>query len=131
LWIEQGDVDPLDDPPAAPGEKRPKRLPRSGKYFARVPLLWLATSERDGGYPAWVRLHLCLWFRSRQGKQTVRLTNAIAAEAHLDRHSKLRRLQQLEARGLVTVARAGKAAPVVTVHPMPGTSVRVRDDPSL
>jgi hypothetical protein len=119
LWIDPGDDDPLLGEPTAPGKRSEpgsKRLPRSKTYFSRVPLPWLAVPERNGGYPAWVRLHLCLRFRSHEGKQPVRLTNEIAAEARLDRKSKLRRLRLLESRGLVSVVRSGKKVPLVTVH---------------
>jgi hypothetical protein len=142
LWIETDGDDPLLGEPAAPKERgaepRPKRLPRGRGYFARVPFPWLAVSERNGGYPAWVRLHLCLWFRSHEGKRPVRLTNEMAAEARLDRQSKFRRLRMLESRGLVSVVRSGKKVPLVTVHSPPQaaalatrtTTVRDADDNS-
>ena len=73
--------------------------------------------EQDGGFPAWIRLYLWLWYRSGEGKNPVRLTNEKAAEVRLDRSSKLRRLRHLETRGLVTVTRQGRRAPLVTVLP--------------
>jgi hypothetical protein len=99
--------------------KRPGPQQRVGKLFARVPLTELATVKRDGGFPAWVRLYLMLRFRSHDCAKPVSLTNAMAASAGLDRHSKSRRLDYLEAHGLVTVARSGRKSPVVTVHPVP------------
>jgi hypothetical protein len=123
LW-DDVDADPLLDEPIQPvPEATSGGLPRSKKHFARVLFSWLAVSERDGGYSAWVRLHLCLWFRSHEGKRTVRLTSAVAAEAHLDRKSKLRRLRQLEARGLVSVVRDGRKVPVVTVKAVTGNRI--------
>jgi hypothetical protein len=119
LWDDDGG-DPLFDGPA-PRAKMP-RLQRAGKYFVRIPLNWLAPPERGGGYPAWVRLHQYLWFRSREGLRAVRLTGNLATEVGLDRRSKLRALRQLEARGLVSVTRAGNKIPIVTVHPISGSS---------
>jgi len=74
--------------------------------------------ERDGGFPAWTRLYLWLWYRSGEGKNPVRLTNEKAAEVRLDRASKLRRLRHLETRGLVAVTHEGHRASLVTVFPL-------------
>jgi hypothetical protein len=59
---------------------------------------------------------LWLWYRSHEGREPVTLTSASAADAGLDRPGKLRRLRQLEARGLITVVRSGKRAPLITVR---------------
>jgi hypothetical protein len=103
-------------------EKRPaarQQKPRGRFFFAWVPVAWLVTPEQAGGFPAWVRLYLILWFRTHRGTKPVALTNAIAAEAGLDKRSKLRRLVYLEKLGLVTVIRRRCRSSVVTVHPMP------------
>ena len=113
IWDDDG-PDLLDEATAAPPAKG--RLPPR-REFARVPFSWLRMLERDGGFPAWTRLYLWLWYRSSEGKKPVRLTNEKATEVRLDRASKLRRLRHLETRGLVTVMRQGRRAPLVTVRP--------------
>ena len=113
LWDDDG-ADLVEEAPAAARAK--ERLPRK-REFARVPFSWLRMLERDGGFPAWIRLYLWLWYRSSEGKKPVRLTNEKATEVRLDRASKLRRLRHLETRGLVTVTRQGRRAPFVTVLP--------------
>jgi hypothetical protein len=97
-----------------------ERLPSSQKLFVRIPTAWLSILERDGGFPAWVRLYLRLWLRSSEGSEPVRLANSLAREAGLDRHSKSDRLELLELRGHVSVERKGRRAPIVTVRSLPG-----------
>jgi len=114
VWDDDG-PDLLDEATATPPAK--ERLPRR-REFARVPFSWLRMLERDGGFPAWTRLYLWLWYRSGEGKNPVRLTNEKAAEVRLDRASKLRRLRHLETRGLVAVTHEGHRASLVTVFPL-------------
>jgi len=115
VWEDDG-ADPLDEEPDQPApQPKPARLPRSRKHFAMVPLSWLTNRAWDSYMPARQRLFLYLQYKSRRGTRSVRLSNAMAAEIGLDRHSKMRRLRQLETDGLVTFTLAGRGVPVVIV----------------
>jgi hypothetical protein len=97
---------------------KPRRILRSEEEFSRVPWHWLEIPAQENGYPAWVRLHLVLWYRTREGKEPIRLSASLAAEAGIhNRHLKWRELRELELRGLARVERDGNKLPVVLALP--------------
>jgi hypothetical protein len=99
-------------------QPKPRRISRSEEEFSRVPWHWLKISAQENGYPAWVRLHLVLWYRTHEGKEPIRLSASLAAEAGIrNRHLKWRQLRELEMRGLVRVQRDGNKLPVVLALP--------------
>jgi hypothetical protein len=113
------------DPNAPEPERKPKvrkttkparpRLPRSDKPFTRVFHSWI------GLFPPRSRLLLVLIYRSREGREKVQLTAAIAAEAGIPSPDKSRYARELEQLGLVRVERDGQAVLTVTVLlPRPG-----------
>jgi hypothetical protein len=108
------------DPNAPEPEHKPKarkspaakparpRLPRSYKPFTRVFHSWI------GLFPPRSRLLLVLIYRSREGREKVQLTAAIAAEAGIPSPDKSRYARELEQLGLVRVERDGQAVLTLT-----------------
>jgi hypothetical protein len=113
------------DPNAPEPERAPKaratptarlaraRLPRSDRPFARV---WLSELANHQLFPiALTRLFLVLRYRSHEGREKVRLTAAIAAEASIPNREKSRYARDLERRGLVRVEREGQQELLLTL----------------
>jgi hypothetical protein len=91
-------------------------LPLGKKLFALVPLDWLADRTWDGFLPQSMRLYLYLQIKSRRGTRVVRLTTEMAAQIGLDRRGKVRALQALEKRRLISITREKRRGlPKVTV----------------
>jgi len=119
----------LQPPPASlnQGKRRdaPARLPRHQGLWASVPLAELTDRRRDGTYSARTRLLLYLRIKSRRGQKPVVLTNTMAEEIGLDRHQKCVCLGYLEAQGDISVERAGRKNPIVTVRQFPSRGATV------
>ena len=103
-------------PAGASGRPRP----RPGERFllGPVPWPWLEAAGRQRGRA--LHVGLALWHRAgleRRGR--VRLPLACLRERGVDRYAARRGLRALEARGLVSVARAPGRAPVVTILATP------------
>jgi hypothetical protein len=117
--------DPLFDPAPSVGPRVALRAPRRLDYFGRVPLGWMIERDGDTLIPAPLRLYLYLQVASRWGTYLVRLTNQIAAvDIGLSRDQKSEYLHFLEALGLITVHRAGKRTPIITVVWPPPATIR-------
>jgi hypothetical protein len=88
----------------------------SKKLHGQVPIGWLCDRANDRYVPRALRLYLYLQIKSRRGVRPVRLTNEMAEEVGLDRAAKWLLLRTLERKGWVTVSRAGRHSPIVTVR---------------
>ena len=113
------DIDPFDPRRfrLGPGKPTPvaRRMQRSSVPFARSLLPWLTDRRWDAIYPPRTRLWLLLLIKSKEGRDSVRLTNSMAAEIGLDRHAKARALAQLKRVGLISVTQTGHKVPIVAV----------------
>jgi hypothetical protein len=88
------------------------RLPRANPPFVRVPLVWIAD---DRWFSPRMRLLLVLAYRSREGRQPVKLSAAIEKEANIPSRQRHRLAQQLERLGAVQVKRDGRRQLTLTV----------------
>jgi hypothetical protein len=93
----------------------PQGLPRVRGNWAPITLAELFDRRNDGAFAPGTRLFLFLRIKSWRGQRVVRLTNEAAAAIGLDRKLKWKFLRRLESEGYVTVSRAGRQVPVVTV----------------
>jgi hypothetical protein len=117
-WDDGDSTDPLDDP-AVPPLMVPKatrakaaRLPRTNEPFTRIFHSWLVNHVL---FPPHIRLLVVLAYRSHEGRQKVRLTAKIAAEADIETRLKHRYARQLERMGAVHFEREGQQALTVTL----------------
>jgi hypothetical protein len=104
LWLPD-DGDPLDYvPPASAPKPKAAKLPRSTKPFIRVYYSWLKHHEL---FPSHIRLLLVLLYRSREGRQSVRLTADIATEAGIEERHRSHCARKLERMGVVQIEPQG------------------------
>ena len=71
--------------------------------------------RNDGICPSTMRLYLYLIIKTKEGQNTIKLTNGMAEEIGLSRYSKYRALAQLAEAGLVSVEQNNKQSPLVAV----------------
>jgi hypothetical protein len=109
--IEALQIDPMDTTlvPARPGKRRGDHKGR--RYFVKVPWSWVEKLEGASGQTYRLALNI-LFQHFRERGAAVILSNK---RAEMPRQSKLRALQDLEARGLVTVTWRERRSPIVHV----------------
>ncbi len=124
LWVDDGSDPLLDEVPVVkPGktsESRKARRLRNTGLYAPVPLTSLMDRAWDAVYHPRTRLFLYLWVRSHQGQQSVKLTNAMAAEIGLDKQQKWRYLRQLKDTRRIAITQDGNNAPTIVVQQLNG-----------
>ena len=80
---------------------------------AEVALAKLLDSRYHGLFPPRTRMYLYLQIKTRNGRDPIRLTDAMAVQLGLYRGSKATCLRQLEAAGVVRVQRDQLLSPLV------------------
>jgi hypothetical protein len=121
LYIAQIEVERGQDVPSA---RRLARTPPGwvkGEFLrSRIPLSWLGRACELPGKA--LATGLAIWFLSglRHGRlDGLRLTSATLNRFHVSRSAKSRALKALEEAGLISVRRAPRKNPVVTILHVP------------
>ena len=107
-------IDP-NDPHLVPkkaGEPQPKKIRR--RQFAIVPRIWMLQLRSAKKVTTYRLALLLLYEHWRNGRQPVRVTNALAAEFGVLRRSKHSALEELKQLNLIEVERGPRTAPLVT-----------------
>ena len=93
----------------------PRKIQRRRQHFVRVPWNWVEALDGTAGQTYRVALHL-LYLHWKDGGKPIKLANSMLRSDGVSRQSKWRALGDLERRGLISIERRRRLAPLVRLN---------------
>jgi hypothetical protein len=94
----------------------PRKIQRRRRHFVRVPWDWVEALDGAAGQTYRVALHL-LYLHWKDGGKPIKFANGMLQSDGVSRQSKWRALGDLERRGLISIERRRRLAPLVRLMP--------------